>query len=159
MREVSGKRQVTLSKQDKHLLGGNFRDAMHKVALAGGLAGLIQNCGRAGHISLGQFQAGKKHLADDEPVNNPVILPRQEEALPPVLLGALQVVPLVEYPGQPEMSFIDNLKGLVTSHLQDPPVGLGCKMKMVFHLLYVAQADSCQYGGEDIPVGLAERNG
>ena len=36
---------------------------MHEVILAHGLLGLRQHSGRAGHIALGQFQAGEKHLS------------------------------------------------------------------------------------------------
>ena len=128
----------------------------HKVLLARGLIGLRQHSGRAGHISLGQFQAGEKHLTDNESVNHAIILPRQVEALLPVLLGGLQVVPFVEHTGQAKMRFADNLQRLITCQLQDAPVGLGRQVELVVCFLYVAQADRRQDGGEDIPGCLAE---
>jgi hypothetical protein len=74
------------------LRGSHFRYAIHKVLLARGLTGLSEQSGRAGHISLGQFQAGKKHLTENKSVNNSIILPRQVEALLPVLPGFIQVI-------------------------------------------------------------------
>ena len=57
------------------------------------------------------------------------------------------------------MRFVDNLQRLITGQLQDAPVGLGRQSELVFCFLYVAQADGRQYGGEDIPGCLAERDG
>src|SRR5258708_27359635 len=159
LRAMSGSCQVALAQQRQHLRGSNVRDAIHKVFLARGLTGLSQQSSRAGDISLGQLQAGKQHLTENEAVNHSLILPRQVEALSPVLLSSLQVVPFVEYTGQAKMRFVDNLKRLITCQLQDAPVGLGGQRELVFGFLYVAQADCRQDGGEDIPRCLAERDG
>jgi hypothetical protein len=48
---------------------------------ARGLVSLCQDGGCLGHVSLRQFQPGKKHLTDDEPVDNSLILSRQLQAL------------------------------------------------------------------------------
>ena len=92
---MSGCRQIALSKQDKHLCGSDLGYPMHKVILAHGLRGLRQHGGRAGHIATGQFQAGEKHLRENISVNHAVILSRQLQALFPVLLSGVQIVPLV----------------------------------------------------------------
>ncbi len=117
LREMSGRRHIALAQQRQHLRRSNFRDAMYKVLPVGGLAGLSQKRGRAGHISLSQFQAGKKHLTDNEPVYHAIILPRQVEALSPVLLGGLEIVPFVEYTGQAKMRFVDDLQRLIACQL------------------------------------------
>ena len=62
---------------------------------AGGLTCLGQDTGRAVHISHAQLQACKKHLNDNEPVDNAIILPNRLQALSPVLLGSIEVVPFV----------------------------------------------------------------
>ena len=132
---------------------------MHEVILAHGLLGLRQHGGRAGHIAPGQFQAGEKHLADNEPVNHSVILPRQLKALLPVLLGGIQVVPFVADAGQAKIRFAGIRRRLITNQLQDTPVGLGRQIELVFQFLYLAQAGCSQYGDEDIPGRLADRYG
>jgi hypothetical protein len=65
----------------------------------------------------------------------------------------------VEDTGQAKMRFVDNLQRLITPHLQDAPVGLGCQVELVACFLHVAQADGRQDNGEDIPGCLAESNG
>src|SRR5215212_2134594 len=81
------------------------------------------------------------------------------EALSPVLLGGLQVVPLVEYTGQAKMHFADDLEWLITRQLQDAPVGLRRRVELVIKLLYVSQSESRQYSGENIPGCMTERYG
>ena len=100
LRQMSGRRQIALAKQRQHLCGSNLRHPMHEVMLARERFGLSQNSGRAGHISLGKFQAGEKHLTGSEGVDA-FHLPRQLEALLPVLLGGIQVVPFVEIRARP----------------------------------------------------------
>ena len=68
-------------------------------------------------------------------------LPRQLEALLPVLLGGIQVVPFVEDTGQAKMRFAGNRQRLITCQLQDAPVGLGRQRQLVFCFLYLTQAD------------------
>ena len=131
---MRGGRQLALAQECQHLRGSHFRQAMHKVLLACGLTGLCEQSGRASHIALGQFQAGKKHLTDNESVNHSIILPRQVEALPPVLLGGIQVVPFIVDTGQAQMCFVDNLKRLISCQLQDAPVGFGRQTKTGFLL-------------------------
>ena len=78
---MSGCRQVALAQQQKHLGGSNLRQAIHEVVLARGLTGLSEQRDCAGHIALGQLQAGKQYLTEHEAVNRSIILPRQLEAL------------------------------------------------------------------------------
>src|SRR2546428_9326952 len=94
LRQMSGRRQMALAKQRQHLCGSNIRHPKHEVMLAHELFGLIQNSDRARHISLGKPQAGEKHPIRSEGVDA-IYLPRQLDALLPVPLGSIQVVPLV----------------------------------------------------------------
>ena len=119
---------------------------MHEVMLARGLLGLRQHGGRAGHIAPGQFQAGQKHFADNESVNRAIILPRQLQALLPVLLSGIQIVPFVADAGQAKILFAGIRRSLITKQLQGAPVGLGRLIKLVFRFLYLAQAGCSQYG-------------
>src|SRR6516162_8331224 len=96
LRKVSGCCQVALAQQRQHLRGSYLRHTRHKVLLAHGLSGLCEQSDRAIHISLGQFQAGEKHLTEHEAVKHAIKLPRQVQALSPMLLSSIQVVPLVE---------------------------------------------------------------
>jgi hypothetical protein len=59
-------------------------------------------------------------------------LPRQLDALLPVLLSGIQVIPFVEYTGQAKMRFAGARLQLITDQLQDAPVGLGCQIELVF---------------------------
>ena len=96
--QMSGCCQMALVKQDKHLCGSNIRHPKHEAMPAHERFGLIQNSGRAGHISLGKFQTGEKHLIRSEGVDAFHLL-RQLEALLPMLLGGIQIIPLVGYTG------------------------------------------------------------
>ncbi len=132
---------------------------MHKVMLAHRLLYLHQKSRGAVHISLCQFQTGKKDLTQNESVNDLFILTRQLEALLAVLSGGIQIVPFVEDTCQAEMRFMDNLLRLITCPLQDAPIGLDRRIKLVVYFLYVTQADCRQYSCEDIPGCLTERYG
>ncbi len=68
LRQMRGCRKIALAQQRQHVRGSNFRHAMHQVVLARGPAGLGEQSGRAGHIALGQFQAGKHHLTGNTSV-------------------------------------------------------------------------------------------
>ena len=81
------------------------------------------------------------------------------QALAPVLLRSLQVVPFVQDAGQAQMRFVDNLKRLITRPLQHTSVGLGRQIELVVYFLYDTEGDGRQDGGEDIPRCLAERYG
>ena len=61
-------------------------------------------------------------------------LPRQLEALLPVLLGGLQVVPFVEYAGQTKMRFAFKRLRMITCQLQATPKGLGRLIKAGFQI-------------------------
>jgi hypothetical protein len=97
-RHMSGCCQMALVKQEKHLYGSNLRHPKHEAMPAHERFGLIQNSGRAGHISLGKFQTGEKHLIRSEGVDA-FHLSRQLEALLPMLLSGIQIIPLVGYTG------------------------------------------------------------
>ena len=105
--------------------GSHFRDAMDKIFLARRLFGLRDNRSRLCHITLGQLHASQKEFADNEAVNDAIILLGQVEALAPMSLGASQVVPFVEHAGQAKMGIIDNLQRLIPGQLQDMLEGLG----------------------------------
>src|SRR5215470_18750991 len=107
---MSGRRQMTLAQQDQHVCGSNLRYPIGKVILACRLIGLSEQSGRAGQIALGQLQASEKHLTDNESVNHAIILPRQLEALSPVLLSRSEVIPFVVYACEAKMRIVDNLK-------------------------------------------------
>jgi hypothetical protein len=62
LRKMRGGCQVALAQQRQYVRGYNFRHTIHQVVLARGQAGLGKPRGRAGHVALGQFQAGKHHL-------------------------------------------------------------------------------------------------
>jgi len=123
--QMSGRRQIALSKQDKHLCGSDLRYPMYKVILAHGLHGLRYHSGRAGHITTDQFQAGEKHLRENISVDHAVKLSRQLQGLLPVLLSGLQVVLFVEYAGQTKMRFVFKRLRMITCQLQATPKGLG----------------------------------
>jgi hypothetical protein len=99
--------------------------------LAHELIGLGYEGGRAGGISLNKFQAGEKHPTESECVNT-FHLPRQLDALLPVLLGGIQVIPFVEYPGQAKTRFAGNRLRLISKQLQAAPVALGRQKELVF---------------------------
>src|SRR5947207_14977002 len=103
LRQMSGCRQVALPKQREHLDGSHLRYTIHKVLLARVLGSLREQYGGAGHIFLGPSQVGKKHLTDNEAVNHSLILPREVEALAPVLRSLIQVIPFVEDTGETKM--------------------------------------------------------
>src|ERR1051326_4387430 len=105
---------------------------MGKAWLVRGLTRLGEHGSRSGHIAPGELQTGQKYLAENEAVNDPLILPRQVEALSPMLLCGLQIIPFIEHPGQPEMRFVDNLQRLITGQLQDAPVRLSRQRELVF---------------------------
>ena len=92
-------------------------------------------------------------------VNHAVILSRQLQALLPVLLSGLQVVPFVEYAGQTKMRFVFKRLRMITCQLQATPKGLGRLIKVIFKFLYCAQADCSHYGHTDIPGRLADSYG
>ena len=96
--QFSGCRQIALVKQRKHLGRSNLRHPKLEVMSTHELFGLIQNSGCARHISLGKLQVGEKHPTRSER-DDTFRLPRQFDALLPVLLGGIQVVPLVVYSG------------------------------------------------------------
>ena len=151
-------RQLALTQERQDLCGSDFRETLREALLVRGLTGLRQHGGCACHIALGQFQTGKKHLTRNESVNTALILPRQVEALSPMLLGGLQVVPLIEYTGQAKMCFVDHRPRHITCQLQDAMVGRSRPMELIFCLLDRAQAGCSCYGEEDVPRRLAERN-
>jgi len=92
LRQMSGGCQVGLAKQHQHLHGSNFRDTIHQVVLARGLAGLGEQSGRPSLVAQGQFQADEHYLTG-HPFVGVFELARQVDALLPVLRGFLQVVP------------------------------------------------------------------
>ena len=156
-RELSGCRYMTLSKQDKHLYGSNFRHPMHEVVLARGSFGLRQHGRRAGHITPDQFEAGQEHLTQNEPVNELDILPRQLQALFSVLFSGLQVVPLVVDPSQSKIHDTGIRRPVIINQLQDTPVGPSRQVKLVLQLLHPAQAGGSQYGVDYMPRRLGDR--
>ncbi len=85
--------------------------------------GLIQSSGGAGHISLGQFQAGEQHPVRSQGVDE--YLPCELGTLLRVLRGFLQVIPFVEDTSQAEMRFASHPLRRITGQLQAAPVGLG----------------------------------
>jgi len=91
---MSRRREMALAQQCKHLRGGNVSHPKHEVVLAQELLGLMQNSDRARHIALSKPQAGEKHRIRGECIYT-FSLPRQLEALLPVLLGSIEVVPFV----------------------------------------------------------------
>ena len=93
---------TTLFKQDKDLCSSDLRHQVRKAALAQELLGLGQHPGRAGTISLCKSQAGEKCLTGSGCVNS-LHLPRKSEALLRVVLGCIQVVPLVKDAGQAQI--------------------------------------------------------
>src|SRR5262249_48870535 len=117
---------------------------MREALLARGLTGLSEHGGCAWHITACQFQTGKKHLTRNESVNTALILPRQVEALSPMLLGDLKVVPFIEYTGQANMRFVDHRLRHITCQLQDALVGRSRPMELIFCFLDSAQA-GCSY--------------
>ena len=148
--QMSGCCQMALVKQDKHLCGSNIRHPKHEAMPAHERFGLIQNSGRAGHISLGKFQAGEQHLIRSEGVDA-FHLSRQLEALLPMLLGGIQIIPLVSYTGQAKMRFAGNRLRRITCQSQDAPVGLSRQRRLVVCFLYLAQIDCSRYGVDGIP--------
>jgi hypothetical protein len=157
--QLSGRRQMALVQQRQHVCGSNVSHPMDEAMLAHGLADLREQGGRAGHISLGKLQAGKKHLTENESVKTATKLPGQAQALAPVPLSGSKVVPLVEDPGQTQMCFAGNGQRWITEEVQNLLVGLGCLIELVFCMLDVTQADGRQDSSEAIAGSLAERDG
>ncbi len=94
MSQLSGGCQIALVNQDKDVYGRDLRYLLDERMLTCRVAGLCQNGGRTSHIFLGQFQTGEKQLTGNVSVRI-FYLPRQLDALLPVLLSGLQIVPLV----------------------------------------------------------------
>jgi len=84
------RRQSRASEATKHA-GGQTDRASAKIAAAPALS------------PRASFRRARKHLRDNESINNVIILPRQLEALLPMLLSAIQIIPLVEYAGHAKM--------------------------------------------------------
>lgn len=76
---------------------------MREIMQVPGLTGLFKNGCRTGNISPGKIQASEERFTGTQNITRIYKLPRQLDALFPVLLGSLQVVPFVEYAGQPKM--------------------------------------------------------
>ena len=93
--------------------GGNLRHASHNVVLLRGLTGLCEQSSSVGHLSPGKREAGQKDLTGNGVLHCMTRLPRQMEALSPVLLGGLQIVPFVEDTGQAQMRFAEMRKWLI----------------------------------------------
>src|SRR5207248_5383117 len=83
---------------------------------------------------------------------------RQLDALLPVLLSGIQVVPLVVYTGETKMRFASNPLRRITCQKEGSPVGLGRQVKPVFSFLYLAQTGCSRYGVDRIPKRLTDRN-
>src|SRR5438093_584107 len=69
MRQMSGCCQMALAKQRQHLCCRNVRHPKHEVMPTHERFGLIQNSDRAGHIALGESQAGEQYPAGSEGVD------------------------------------------------------------------------------------------
>ena len=81
------------------------------------------------------------------------------DALLPVLLGGLQVVPFVAEAGQAQMRFAGRRLRQIACQVQDALVGLDCQIQLVVCFLDVTQADGSPYVDDDIAGCLAERDG
>ena len=158
LRKISGRRQISLAKQDKHLCGSNLRNPIHEIMLACGLISLGEDSGRASHVSLREHQPGKKHFTENGSVSV-YYLPRQRDAQLRVLFGSILVVPLVEYASQAEMRIAGRWGRRITSQLQGASVGLNCQREVVFCFLYCAQADCSHHGDDGTPDRLAGGQG
>ena len=91
---------------------------------------------------------GQEHFADDETVNHAIIQPRQLQALLCVLLGRVQVVPLVADAGQTKTRVVGARPRLIARHLQNTPVGLGRPMELDVQFLEPPQMAGRQYRGK-----------
>ncbi|GHO63806.1 hypothetical protein KSC_026980 [Ktedonobacter sp. SOSP1-52] len=89
MRQMSGCRKTPLAKQRQHLCCRNVRHPKHEVMPTHERFGLIQNSDRAGHIALGESQAGEQYPTGSNGVD--VYLPRELGTLLPLLQSFLQV--------------------------------------------------------------------
>ncbi len=81
------------------------------------------------------------------------------DALLPVLLGGLQVVPCVAETGQTKMRFDCGRLRQIACQVQDAPVGLGCQSKLGVCFLDVTQADGRPYVQDEIAGCLAQSDG
>ena len=77
------------------------------------------------------FRRARNTSLDNESVNHAIILPRQLQALLPVLLGGIQVVPFVEDAGQAKIRAVVNRPRLITEQLQGTPIGFGRRIELV----------------------------
>ena len=93
------------------------------------------------------------------PVDRGIVLPRQFDALPPVLLGGVQVVPLVADPGQADKLLAGIRRFLIAKQLQRAPVAFGRLMELVVRFLYLGQAGCGQNSEVNIPGRLPDRHG
>ena len=157
--QLRGCGDLALSQQDQHLDRGNLRQPKDEVPPLRSMLRLGQNSGCTTGVALGQLQAGHEHFADDDPVNRRIVLPRQFDALPPVLLRGLQVVPLVAYAGQAEKLFAAPIRRFLTEQLQGAPVAFGRLIKLVVRFLYLGQAGCGQNREVNIPGRLPDSHG
>src|SRR5690349_3134057 len=71
--------------------------------------------------------------------------------------GSIQLIPLVIYPGKSKMRLAGNWPWRITCQLQDAPVGLCCSGKLVFCLLYLAEAKCSRCCVDGLPKRLTNR--
>jgi hypothetical protein len=105
--------QMALPKQCQDLCGSNVGHPKQEFMQPREVFGLSQYRDSAWHIFLSEPEAGDKHCIRHEGVDA-FYLPSQVEAMLPVLLGRIQVVPLVVNPSQAKMRFGGNRPRRVT---------------------------------------------
>ncbi len=140
MGNVRGRRHVALAKERQHLPGGDLGDLEHEVMLARSLIGLSQDGGCAGGISPSYSKSGEEHLAAHGSVGR-WRLSGQLETVLPVLLGSIEVVPLVAHTGQAKVGSAGDGKRQTCCLLCGVLEALDGQIELVVHLLNEAQAD------------------
>ena len=120
--------------------GRNIWQPKVKVMLAGKRFGFSQSSDRARHVSLSKLQASQKHTIRSESVNTLNLL-GQLSALLSILLGGIQIVPLVMQKSQTKKRFTGNQLRRITGHPQDTLKGFCCQGELVVCGLNLTEID------------------
>src|SRR5262249_2982089 len=136
---------------------GNLWDAICQALLTRGLTGLCEQSGCTCQIILGQFQAGKKHLSGYESIGA-FRLPRQVDTLLRMLLGSIQVGPLIAYAGQAKMGLGRKWQRRLAQQAQRLLKSRSGRRELKCCFLHGAQADEGEIGEDTVPRRLASSN-
>ena len=137
---VRGRRHVALLQQRQHLGSSDLGHASTKpfwrtdCSVSASMAAAPATSLRA------SFRRASEHFTDDGSVDRADILPRQLEALLPVLFSGIQVVPFIEHASQAKVDFSIRREMADRPPVAGASVGFGRLIELVVRFLHIAQA-------------------